>query len=210
MTIDLCETFVSIQGESSFAGCTCFFVRLAGCNLSCSYCDTPQALKPGKPVEIARIVSEFAVSGAAIVEVTGGEPLLQPNFPALASTLKDQCGRTVLVETNGSCDISLIPAGVVAIVDLKSPASGMNDRMDMENLQRLRPYDEIKFVLTGRDDYKWAKGIVAAYNLHLRCNAVLFSPAVPQLTLKELAGWIIADRIPVRLNPLLHKLADIR
>ena len=148
--------------------------------------------------------------GITKVRLTGGEPLLQPGFHELATALRDSTGKPVLVETNGSCDITVVPSGVVAIVDVKTPGSGMSEQMDMQNLARLRPQDEVKFVITNRADYEWSCNIVTKRGLASCCHAVLFSPAQPGLSLATLAGWIIEDRLPVRLNPLLHKLAGVR
>lgn len=209
-SVEVCETFVSLQGESTYAGLPCFFVRLSGCNLRCSYCDTPQAYGPGTKRAIPALAAEALAGGAAISEITGGEPLLQPGFAALARALRDATGRPVLVETNGSCDLSLVPEGVIAIMDLKCPGSGEHGRMDMANIGRLRPQDEVKFVLTGRDDYAWAGALVRAHDLHLRCGAVLFSPAAGLLRPEMLAGWILEDRLPVRLQVQLHKMLAFR
>ncbi len=209
-TVEVCETFSSIQGESTYAGLTCFFIRLTGCNLSCSYCDTPQSRIEGTDVTIASIVEECVSSGCSITEITGGEPLLQPAFPALAAALRDATGRPVLVETNGSGDISVIPDGIIAIVDMKTPGSGMCDAMDMNNIGRLRKQDELKFVITNHDDYLWARNMTMQHELAKRCSCVNFSPACDNLNAGNLAGWITADKLPVRLNLQLHKMLGLR
>ncbi len=208
--IQVCETFVSIQGESTYAGLPCFFIRLAGCNLSCTYCDTPQGRLPGRPIPISALARKCRASGAAMAEITGGEPLLQPGFRQLSSAILRTTHKPVLVETNGSCDISAVPEGVVAIVDIKTPGSGMHMAMDMANVARLRPIDEVKFVVVDRKDYEWARRLVRRHNLADKCHAVLFSPVSPGLPPADLAAWILKDRLPVRLQLQLHKLAGMR
>ena len=163
--VDLYETFLSIQGESSYAGLPCFFVRLAGCNLACRYCDTPEARGTGTRRSIASIVEEATAAKAPITEITGGEPLLQEGFACLAVALRDQSGKKVLVETNGALDISIIPEGVTAIMDVKCPGSGESGSFDPANLQRLRSADEVKFVLSDRKDYEWARDFVVSHTL---------------------------------------------
>ncbi len=209
-TIEVCETFVSIQGESTYAGLSCFFVRLSGCNLSCAYCDTPHARTPGAHVSIQSVVDDCLASAAAISEITGGEPLLQPGFVDLALALRDQTGKKVLVETNGSQDISVIPENVIAIMDVKTPGSGMSYAMKMENLAKLRPCDEVKFVLADPGDYKWAKSIVLEHNLAARCHAVLFGTASGSVPHHQLAQWIIDDGLPVRLHAQMHRLIGVK
>ncbi len=209
-TVQICETFVSIQGESTYAGLLCFFVRLAGCNLSCGYCDTPQARAPGKPRRITDLVKAFRSSKAAIAEITGGEPLLQPGFNALATSMHRAELKPVLVETNGSCDISIIPPEAVAIMDIKTPGSGMNNAMDMANIGRLRLHDEVKFVIVDRGDYEWARHLVRKHRLTDICHAVLFSPVVPTLDPARLANWILNDRLPVRFHLQMHKMVGMK
>lgn len=208
-TVNLCETFLSLQGESARAGLPCFFIRLAGCNLRCAYCDTERAYGPGRPVAVGELVSAAEASGAALVEVTGGEPLLQPAFPALARGLQALPGRTILVETNGSQDLTLIPAGVIAIMDIKCPGSGEAQRMDYRNLARLRPGDEVKFVLSDEADYRWAREMIQRHGLAKTCAAVLLSPAWGRLDPHQLAEWMITDRLPVRLQLPLHKVLGV-
>jgi 7-carboxy-7-deazaguanine synthase len=204
------ETFSSIQGESSFAGATCFFIRLGGCNLRCRYCDTPLAREPGRAVEIADLVAQCAANPAAIAEITGGEPLLQPGFRALAEGLRDRGGkRAVLVETNGSQDLSVVPPGVVTIMDAKCPGSGEAASLDERNLARLRPGDEVKFVIGSRADYEWARAFVARHHLATRCAWVLFGPVAGSLAPADLARWIVQDGLPVRLQIQLHRLTNM-
>ena len=209
-TVSVCETFVSIQGESTYAGLPCFFIRLAGCNLRCRYCDTTYAYNPGLEAPIPDLVNAYRDSRAAIVEITGGEPLLQPGFRELATALRDLGGKPVLVETNGSRDISAIPAGVVAIMDVKCPASGESEAMDPANLRRLRPQDEVKFVLSDRKDYEWAREFVRRHDLSRCCHAVLFSPVWGAVNARELGEWILADNLPVRVQVQLHKVMGMK
>lgn len=209
-TVSLCETFVSIQGESSYAGLPCFFIRLAGCNLRCVYCDTRHAYSPGHETPIADLVDEYLAGGTRLVEITGGEPLLQEGLPALATALRDVPDARVLVETNGSRDISVVPDGVVAVMDVKSPGSGVADALDMRNLDRLRPADEVKFVLCDRADYEWARAFVSDRNLASRCSAVLFAPAFRLLEPGLLAGWMIEDGVEARLQLQIHKIIGAR
>ena len=176
-TVSILEVFVSLQGESTYAGLPCFFVRLAGCNLRCRYCDTPNVYDTGTATPITELVDQFRRSRVAVAEITGGEPLLQPEFPALAVALRDtEPGRTVLVETNGTRDLALVPDRVIAVMDIKCPGSGQHDAMDWANIAKLRRYDEVKFVVTGRDDFEWAAEIVRRYGLVSACHAVHFSP----------------------------------
>jgi 7-carboxy-7-deazaguanine synthase len=209
-TVTVFETFTSIQGESSFAGLPCYFIRLAGCNLRCRYCDTPQAYGGGKERFVAELVDAWRASPAAIVEITGGEPLLQAGFAELASALRDVSSRRVLVETNGSRDLGVIPDGVIAVMDVKCPGSGEAAAMDLANIRRLRPEDEVKFVILDRADYTWAREFVAEQKLAVRCGAILFSPVWGSLDPSPLAEWILADGLSVRLQMPLHKVLGVR
>jgi 7-carboxy-7-deazaguanine synthase len=209
-TVTVHEIFESIQGESTWAGLTCFFIRLAGCNLRCAYCDTPEAWTGGTVESVASIVRRAAKSKAAIVEITGGEPLLQPGAPELARRLAARLKRPVLIETNGTLDISLAPEGVVTIMDVKTPGSGEHAAFDPANLARLRPRDEVKFVLTGREDYEWARRFVRRTGIVKRCAAVLFSPARGRLAAADLGQWILRDGLPVRLQLQLHRVLRMR
>jgi 7-carboxy-7-deazaguanine synthase len=204
--VSVCETFTSIQGESSYSGLPCHFIRVSGCNLRCSYCDTRYAYPPGRDVPVEELVAECAGIAVPIVEVTGGEPLLQPAFPELAAALRDRSGKRVLVETNGSLDISRVPDGVVTIMDVKCPGSGESEAMDPGNVERLRPEDEVKFVLADRSDYDWATQFVERHGLAERCAAILFGPVHGVLDAGTLSQWILEDGPPVRLQLQLHRL----
>ena len=159
---------------------------------------------------IGSLVEECVSSRCSIAEITGGEPLLHPAFPELAEAVRDATGRPVLVETNGSRDISIIPDGVIAIVDIKTPGSAMCDAMDMNNIGRLRKQDELKFVITDHDDYLWARHMMMQHGFAKRCSRVNFSPASGSMSARDLAGWIMADKLPVRLNLQLHKILGLR
>ena len=202
-TIEVCETFLSIQGESTFAGMPCFFIRLAGCNLRCSYCDTTYAWAAGRGMAVDELADEFRRANVRTVEVTGGEPLLQPETPELVRALLAL--GTVLVETNGTMDISVLPRDAVAIMDIKCPGSGCCDATDWGNIERLRPHDEVKFVVESRSDYEWARDVALRHAMAERCRAVLFSPVLGRMAPDELAGWLLADRMNARLNMQLHK-----
>jgi len=204
------EYFTSLQGESTYSGLPCFFVRLTGCNLRCTYCDTKYAYEGGEPVEIDVLVEEARRSPAPIVEITGGEPLMQDGFQELALRLRDDTAKRILVETNGSLDISVIPDKVVAIMDVKCPGSGHSHFMDWDNIERLRPYDEVKFVLGTRNDYEWAKALINEDDLIARCHAVFFSPVEGILESCELAEWLAEDGFPVRLQVQLHKVIGVK
>jgi len=200
------EIFRSIQGEGTRAGLAMDFVRLAGCDLQCSYCDTPEARDPaaGRDMTVAEVVAALPSPALPCVEITGGEPMLQIwDSSALVAALLRQ-GRTVLIETSGAHPIDGLDVRAVRIVDVKTPGSGMAERMYWGNLDRLQPHDEVKFVLSGRADYDWAKAVVARYELTARV-AVLFSPAQESLPPRTLADWIVADALPVRLNLQIHK-----
>ncbi|MFP4222539.1 MAG: radical SAM protein [Phycisphaeraceae bacterium] len=220
-TLVLSEIFYSVQGESTWAGLPCVFVRLAGCHLRCAYCDTEYAFRGGTRRTLDDIMGEIdRVSGGEgrLVEITGGEPLLQPGVFELMTRLCDR-GRTVLVETSGACDIGPCDERVIRIVDLKTPGSGESDRTRWANLDLLRPADEIKFVLTDRADYEWARQVIRQRGLveklgagHLLMSAAAAMPAsreiagAPGLAIRDLAAWILEDRLPVRLQTQLHKL----
>ena len=205
MSLVVNEIFHSIQGESSFAGLPCTFIRLTGCNLRCSYCDTPYAYEEGLRMSIAEVLSRAGNPVGRLVEVTGGEPLIQPEAPLLVAGLLED-GNTVLVETNGSVDIRCLPPGCVAIVDVKCPSSQMSGRMDFENLRRLRPADELKFVIRDAQDYRWARSLLHDLPRPPAPGRILFSPAWPDLDPGPLAEWILADRLSVRLQIPLQRV----
>ncbi len=205
-TLAVNEIFHSLQGESTWAGTPCAFVRLAGCNLSCAWCDTRYAMDdPPRTLTLNMIQAAIHPYRAPIVEITGGEPLLQDATPTLARLLADD-GYQVLVETNGSVDISVLPYPVIRIMDLKPPSSGMAHRNRMENLAHLRRGDEVKIVIADRVDYEWAATIINDAGYPGNTVATLFSPAQGKATPAEVAGWILADRLPVRLNMQWHKI----
>jgi len=201
--MNVCEIFTSIQGESSYAGIPCIFIRLSGCNLRCTYCDTTYAYDQGFPMSVDEILKMVQGSGLSLVEITGGEPLLQIETGKLVDKLI-QYNYTVMIETNGSMVIKELNKNAVIIMDIKTPSSGMADRMNYTNLDDLKPSDEVKFVIGDRADYEWAVGILKKYFLPDRCK-VLFSNIFGLLHPESLAQWIVEDSLPVRLNLQIHK-----
>ncbi|HUI91664.1 MAG TPA: radical SAM protein [Chitinivibrionales bacterium] len=201
--LTVCETFKSIQGESTLAGEVCAFVRLAGCNLSCVYCDSRYARTGGTSMSVDDVCAWVRSQECRLVEITGGEPLLQKETAILAGRLCDD-GHTVLVETNGSKDISMLPEPCIRILDVKSPASGAGGSLHMPNLNELRPHDECKFVLCDRADFEWAVDFVAQYRLAGRCT-IIFSPAWNILAPKDLAAWMLEKNTVARLGLQVHK-----
>lgn len=199
----VCEIFTSIQGESSYAGLPCTFIRLTGCNLRCSYCDTVYAYEEGTELTEDEIINKVRAAGTNTVEITGGEPLLQGDVLNLIKSLLDE-GCTVLVETNGSQDIKCIDKSAVIILDIKTPGSGMSEKMRLSNLTYLKPTDELKFVITDRRDYDWSKNFIIEHGLPGKCK-ILFSPVFGDVDPADLSTWIISDRLDVRLNLQLHK-----
>src|SRR4051812_2910824 len=198
------EIFHSIQGESTHAGRPCVFVRLTACDLRCSWCDTPYAFHEGRKMTIDEVIGRVDGYGCGVVEITGGEPLLQKDVYPLMQRLLE-AGRTVMLETGGHLSVDEVPEGVIRVIDVKCPGSGEAARMHWPNLERLRPSDEIKFVLRDRADYDYARDVVARHTLTDRCAAVLFSPVHGVLDARPLAEWILADRLPVRLQLQAHK-----
>jgi len=198
------EIFHSIQGESTHSGRPCVFVRLTACDLRCSWCDTPYAFTEGSKMSIDDVVRKVDEFGCDLVELTGGEPLLQKDVYPLMRRLLD-AGRTVMVETGGHLSIEKVPQEVIRIVDVKCPGSGEAGRNHWDNLALLTPRDEVKFVIRDREDYEYARDVVTKYGLVARTAAVLFSPVHGVLASKDLAEWILADRLAVRLQLQAHK-----
>jgi len=203
-TLRISEIFYSLQGETSRAGLPTVFVRLTGCPLRCSYCDTAYAFSGGQTLALPAILAAVARHAPRRVPVTGGEPLAQKNSPPLLRTLCD-AGYAVSLETGGMLDISAVDARVMIVLDIKTPASGEVEKNHWSNLEQLKPQDEIKFVLCDEADYQWAKRVLHERKLAERCG-VLFSPAQGQLAARELAEWILRDHLPVRFQLQLHKL----
>lgn len=209
------EIFHSIQGESTWAGMPCVFVRLSGCPLRCAYCDTEYAFREGSAREIAGVVAEAHAFGCPLVEVTGGEPLAQRGCAELVRGLLD-AGHTVLVETSGAIDTACLDPRAHVILDIKTPGSGESARNLDANLDRIRLHDEVKFVITSRGDYEFARDMIARHRLAERCRAVLLSPVFAQprgleiagaaaLPPRDLAAWMLADRLPARMSLQIHK-----
>ncbi len=217
--MQITEIYKSLQGESTYAGLPCVFVRLTGCNLRCTWCDSEYTFQGGRKMALEEVLAEVLRlrPGGGLVEITGGEPMLQEKevVPLMRSLLSD--GYKVLLETSGERPLDRVPADVVKIVDVKCPDSGEGDTFHRENLKTLTPRDEIKFVLATRADYEFARGFTRQHDLAARVNAVLFSPAFRKdatgghtashclLDLKDLAEWMIADNVPARLGLQLHK-----
>jgi 7-carboxy-7-deazaguanine synthase len=198
------EIYKSIQGESTHVGRPCVFVRLTACDLRCAWCDTPYAFTGGRSLSVDQVVSEVAELGGDLVELTGGEPLLQREAVPLMQRLLDlEFG--VLLETGGHIPIDDVPEAVVAIVDVKCPASGEAERMHWPNLEQLSRHDEVKFVIQNRADFDYAKAVVDKYQLAGRAAAVLFSPVHNVLAPADLARWILDEKLPVRLQLQQHK-----
>jgi 7-carboxy-7-deazaguanine synthase len=203
-TLRVTEIFFSLQGETSRVGLPTVFVRLTGCPLRCVYCDTAYAFHGGQTMTLAKILLEVARLGPRYVTVTGGEPLAQKNCSALLRELCDR-GYSVSLETSGAIDVADIDPRVSKILDIKTPGSGEGDKNRWDNLARLTPRDEIKFVLCDEADYEWAKQLLAERHLENTCP-VLLSPSYHDLPAKTLAEWILRDRLPVRMQIQLHKL----
>lgn len=205
------EIFFSLQGESTYSGLPCAFVRLTGCDQRCRWCDTEYAFHAGEEMSIEEILEAVKKYDTRLVEITGGEPLLQREAFLLVRRLSEM-GYRVLVETGGSQDISGLDKETVVVLDLKCPGSGMTGRILWRNLDLLKPDDQVKFVVADRADYEWARGVIRERGLADRCG-ILFSPVFEELPAKILAGWILKDHLPVRLQIQLHKLlwgADAR
>ncbi len=198
------EIFHSIQGESDQAGRPCVFVRLTACDLRCVWCDTPYAFHEGHKLEVEQVVAQVAAYGCDLVEITGGEPLLQEEVYGLMERLLAS-GATVMLETGGHLSVARVPAAVVKIMDVKCPGSGECDRNLWDNLSSLSGRDQIKFVIADRTDYEFAREITLRHGLDQRCAAVHFSPVHDVLPPATLAKWVLADRLAVRVQVQLHK-----
>jgi 7-carboxy-7-deazaguanine synthase len=198
------EIFYSIQGESTRAGRPCVFVRLTACDLRCSWCDTPYAFDEGRKMSVDEVVAAVERHGCPLVEITGGEPLLQEDVYPLMTRLA-AAGKTVMLETGGHRSIARVPPDVLKIVDVKCPGSGEADRNDWSNLDVLAPHDEVKFVIKDREDYEFAKDVIVRHRLDARAAAVLLSPVHGVLEPRTLSEWMLADDLPARLQLQLHK-----
>jgi len=203
MMLKVNEIFYSIQGESSFAGLPCVFVRLTYCNLRCTYCDTEYAFYEGKDMSIDEIIEEVKKYNCNLVEVTGGEPLVQKESLELMKKLCD-ANFQVLLETSGSLPIEDVDKRVTIIMDLKTPSSRMMKKNLYSNIEHLKPQDEVKFVIGNREDYEWAKEIISKYNLTEKCK-ILMGVVFGELSNLDLASWILEDKLPVRFQMQLHK-----
>jgi 7-carboxy-7-deazaguanine synthase len=201
--LEVTEIYKSVQGESTYMGLPCVFIRLTGCNLRCVWCDTPHAFHDGKKLSIHQIIDKVKSYDIKLVEITGGEPLLQKEvFPLMESLLEKKF--KVMLETSGSLAINNVPAKLIKIIDLKCPGSGEENKNLWKNLNHLTSTDEIKFVIADKTDYEWSKKVLQDYELDKKVS-VLFSPVFEKLKLKDLTEWILEDNLPVRLHTQLHK-----
>ena len=198
------EIYCSIQGESTYAGRRCVFVRLTACDLRCSWCDTEYAFYEGRKRSIDEVLAEVERLDCSLVELTGGEPLLQDEVYPLMQSLLDR-GRTVLLETGGHRSTARVPEAVVTILDVKCPGSGESHRNEWSNLERLRPHDEVKFVVKDRQDYEFAREVMAKFQIADRVSAIHLSPVHGVLDLRSLSEWVLEDRLPARVQAQLHK-----
>jgi 7-carboxy-7-deazaguanine synthase len=203
-TLVIHEIYASIQGESTFAGLPCTFVRTTGCNLRCVWCDTPQAFYGGTRMRREDVLARALATGTKLVELTGGEPLLQPGTLPLMRELCD-AGRTVLIETSGEADVSKVDPRVHKIMDLKAPGSGESRRNRWSNLFHITPRDELKFVLASRADYEWMRGIIREWSLGERTPNLLASTVFGSLATRDLVAWVLEDALPVRVQLQMHK-----
>jgi 7-carboxy-7-deazaguanine synthase len=203
-TLVVHEIYASIQGESTFAGLPCTFVRTTGCNLRCSWCDTPQAFFGGTRVSRPEVLRRALATGTALVELTGGEPLLQPGVLPLLRELAD-AGRTVLLETSGEANVADVDSRVHKIMDLKAPGSGESHRNRWSNLAHITPRDELKFVLASRDDYEWMRNVMRERELSARTPNVLASTVFGKLAARDVVAWVLEDALPVRVQLQMHK-----
>ncbi len=198
------EIFHSIQGESTYAGRPCVFVRLTACDLRCVWCDSPYAFHEGRKMSIDEVVEAVTAYGCPLVEMTGGEPLLQKDVYPLMERLHE-AGLQVLIETGGHRSLAQVPAWATAVMDVKCPGSGEAAKHDAGNFARLRPHDEVKFVVADRADYDYAKDVIARESLAGRVAAIHVSPVHGTLDAKTLSEWVLADRLPVRVQLQVHK-----
>lgn len=205
MSLFVTEIFHSIQGESTLSGRPCVFVRLSGCNLRCRYCDTSYAYEQGKEMDIEKILDHVNAYRCPLVEITGGEPLLQADTPALIYQLLEE-GYEVMMETNGSLDIRAIDSRCIKVVDIKCPTSGEENSNHLENLSRLNAADQVKFVIGSREDYAYARESVSSIGSSIPPDHILFSPVSGQLDPAKLAEWMLADRLNARLHLQLHRM----
>ena len=202
--MNVCEIFHSIQGESTYSGLPCVFIRMAGCNLRCSYCDTKYAYEDGVEKSVDEVLAQLQPYGCRLVEITGGEPLLQQDEVNRLIYSLLESGHRVLMETNGSLGIQNVDRRVVRILDLKCPDSGMSEHICWENLQHLCHHDQVKFVLSSRRDYQWAREVMAEYP-QLSNIETLLSVAFGAIEAKDVAEWMLADRLNARLQLQIHK-----
>ena len=202
--IKINEIYLSVQGESTHTGLPCIFIRLTGCNLRCSWCDTAYAFHEGKNMSIDEILQKVENFGIHLVEITGGEPLMQDNVYTLMRRLIEK-GYKVMLETGGSISLERVPKDVIKIMDLKCPGSGEQEKNNLDNLKLLAPQDEVKFVILDKKDYEWSRDIIKKYKINETAH-ILLSPVFDKLQLKEMVKWILEDRLPVRLQTQLHKI----
>lgn len=205
LSLRINEIFFSLQGESSTVGLPTTFVRLTGCPLRCGYCDTEYAFHDGKMMPMDDILAQVRDTGARYITVTGGEPLAQPGCLTLLRELCDQ-GLKVSLETSGAMDIGEVDPRVTVVMDLKTPGSGECDRNLESNIGHLKATDEVKFVICDRRDYEWSKAKIDQYDLVSRVREILVSPAFEQIAYRDLAAWVLADRLPARMQVQLHKI----
>ncbi|HEY5792644.1 MAG TPA: radical SAM protein [Chthoniobacterales bacterium] len=204
MNLTVNEIYQSVQGESTWAGLPCVFVRLTFCDLRCTYCDTAYAFYEGRKRPVEEIVQEVLAFDCPLVEITGGEPLLQKNVLPLMTALCD-AGKTVLIETSGAHDISRIDPRVHRIMDLKTPSSGECGRNLFSNLAHLQQRDEVKFVIGTREDYEWTRGQILTHRLNEIVHAVLLSPIFGKIQARDIVDWMLADKLPARFQLQMHK-----
>ena len=202
--IKINEIYLSVQGESTHTGLPCIFIRLTGCNLRCSWCDTAYAFHEGKNMSIDEIFKKVESFGIHLVEITGGEPLMQDNVYTLMRRLIEKRYK-VMLETGGSISLERVPKDVIKIMDLKCPGSGEQEKNNLDNLKLLAPHDEVKFVILDKKDYEWSRDIIKKYKINETAQ-ILLSPVFDKLELKEIVKWILEDRLPVRLQTQLHKI----